>query len=79
MSQPKCQAINYSIKGGWNKARGETTWRAYNYPHVTAVYWSLYHLARDHQGLVKEQTWDWYLDHAFNTAMAMQNARARPG
>ena len=43
--------------GFWDKARTETTWRAYNYPHVTAVYCALYHLARDHQGLVTERPW----------------------
>ncbi len=62
----------YEYRSGWNKARGETTWRSYNYPHVTAVYWALYRLARDHQGLVKQQSWQWYLDHAFNTAMGMK-------
>ena len=62
----------YTVNGGWDKARSETTWRAFNYPHVTAVYWALYHLARDHRGLVKQRTWDWYLDHAFHTALAIR-------
>ena len=61
----------YTVKGGWDKARSETTWRTFNYPHVTAVYYALYHLARDHQGLVKQRTWDWYLDHAYHTVMAI--------
>jgi hypothetical protein len=61
----------YTVRGGWDKARSETTWRTFNYPHVTAVYYALYHLARDYSGLTKQQKWDWYLDHAYNTAMAM--------
>ncbi len=56
----------------WDKARTETTWRAFNYPHVTAVYYALYHLARDHQGLVTERPWSYYLDHAFHTALAIK-------
>ena len=68
----KVPNYKYEFNSGWDKARGETTWRAYNYPHVTVVYWALYHLARDHRGLVKAQNWQWYLDHAFHTAMAMQ-------
>ena len=62
----------YTVRGGWDKARTETTWRAYNYPHVAAVYWSLYRLARTHDGLVKQRTWDWYLRQAYGTAMALQ-------
>lgn len=68
----KAPGYKYTVGGGWDKARGETTWRSYNYPHVTAVYWALYHLARDHQGLVKQQNWEWYLDHAYGTAMGMK-------
>ncbi len=62
----------YTVRGGWDKARTETTWRAFNYPHVAAVYWSLYRLARAHDGLVKQQKWDWYLRHAYRTVMALQ-------
>lgn len=68
----KVPGYSYQYKGGWDKRRGETTWRSYNYPHVAAVYWALYHLARDHQDLVKQRSWDWYLDQSFKTAMAMK-------
>ncbi len=70
--EPKLQPGYYTIRSGWDKARGETTWRAYNYPHVACVYWSLYRLARNHEGLVKTRKWDWYLRQAYQTAMAMQ-------
>jgi hypothetical protein len=69
---PKLHPGYYTIRGGWDKARTETTWRSFNYPHVTAVYWALYRLARDHEGLVKTQPWSWYLDHAYRTIMAIK-------
>ena len=62
----------YTVNEGWNKERTETTWRSFNYPHVAAVYWALYHLARDYQGLTHTQSWDWYLDHAYRTSMAIR-------
>ncbi|MCW3100177.1 MAG: hypothetical protein JWL77_5795 [Chthonomonadaceae bacterium] len=62
----------YTVRGGWDNARTQTTWRAYNYPHVAAVYWALYRLARNHTGLVKQKTWQWYLRQAYGTAMALQ-------
>ena len=65
--------------GFWDKARGEATWRAYNYPHVTAVYDALYHLARDHQGLVTERPWSYYLNHAFHTALAIKTFASGSG
>ena len=55
----------------WNKQASEATDRSFNYPHVAAAYWVLYRLARNHPGLVKNHPWDWYLDHAFQTSMAM--------
>ncbi len=63
----------YTVRGGWDKVRTETTWRAYNYPHVATVYWSLYRLARNHSGLVTQKPWDWYLRQAYATAMALRN------
>lgn len=67
----------YTVRGGWDKARTETTWRSFNYPHVTAVYWALYRMARDHEGLVKEKPWQWYLEQAYRTVMAIK--RFAPG
>ena len=70
--EPKLHPGYYTIRGGWDKARTETTWRAFNYPHVACVYWCLYRLARNYEGLVKTRQWDWYLRQAYQTAMAMQ-------
>ncbi|HLK59308.1 MAG TPA: DUF5695 domain-containing protein, partial [Chthonomonadaceae bacterium] len=61
----------YTIHSGWDKARSETTWRSFNYPHQAAIYWCLYRLARDHQGLVIAHPWSWYLRQAYQTALAM--------
>ena len=38
---PKCYWMHC-----WSEKRSLETWRSYNYPHVAAVYWSLYRLAR---------------------------------
>ena len=57
----------------WNKHAAEAVDRSYDYPHVAAAYWVLYRLARNHQGLVTNHPWDWYLNHAYETSMAMTN------
>jgi hypothetical protein len=59
----------------WNKQRaltgGRDRPRAYNYPHVVAAYWTMYRLARNHTGLVKNHPWDWYLDQAYQTVYSL--------
>lgn len=65
-------SLYYGPPGCWDEARSKTTWRAYNHPHQTAIYWALYRLARNHEGLVKQHSWEWYLRQAFQTAMAMK-------
>ncbi|KRM60698.1 hypothetical protein FC26_GL000177 [Paucilactobacillus vaccinostercus DSM 20634] len=62
---------NHSIYS-WNKTRSEETWRAYNYPHQAAIYWSLYRLARNYAGLVTAHSWNWYLRQAYKTVLAMK-------
>lgn len=57
----------------WNKEASEAVDRSYNYPHVVAAYWALYRLARNHQGLVTDHPWQWYLQHAYETSVAMTN------
>eukprot|EP00966_Prymnesium_polylepis_P307784 7112679-Prymnesium_polylepis.1 len=52
--------------------RSLETWRAYNYPHVVVVYWSLYRLARHYSPpLARRASWQWYLLQAARTAAAM--------
>jgi len=55
----------------WNREQSQAVDRSFNYPHVAAAYWVLYRLARDQQGLVTNHPWQWYLDHAYQTTMAM--------
>jgi hypothetical protein len=63
--------IDWRSWTSWNKNASEQVDRSYDYPHVAAAYWVLYRLARDHQGLVTNHPWDWYLKQAYETSMAM--------
>ncbi len=63
--------FHYTIRGGWDKPRTETTWRAFNYPHVAAVYWALYKLAKFHPQYVTHHPAKWYLNQASGTGLAM--------
>ena len=65
------QAFDWKSWTSWNKQASEAVDRSYNYPHVAAAYWVLYRLARNYQGLVTNQSWDWYLNQAYETSMAM--------
>jgi hypothetical protein len=63
--------FNWTTWMSWNKKASEQVDRSFDYPHVAAAYWVLYHLARNHTGLVTNHPWEWYLDHAYQTSMAM--------
>lgn len=65
--------FDWSTWTSWNKQASERVDRSYDYPHVAAAYWVLYRLARDHQGLVTDHPWKWYLNQAYETSMAMTN------
>ncbi|HET8782661.1 MAG TPA: DUF5695 domain-containing protein [Pyrinomonadaceae bacterium] len=69
-------ALNWTSWTSWKKGDAESIGRGYNYPHVIAAYWSMYRLARNHQGLVTNHPWDWYLDQAYETARFMFGRRA---
>lgn len=62
---------NWSTWASWNEQQSALVDRSYDYPHVAAVYWVLYRLARDHQGLVTHHDWRWYLTQAYETTLAM--------
>jgi hypothetical protein len=83
---------NWSSWTSWNKQAADAVDRAYNYPHVVAAYWSMYRLARNHPGLIRpleagasdptahpRRSWQWYLDHAFNTVKFMTGGFTPPG
>jgi hypothetical protein len=65
--------LDWTTWTSWNKQAAEAVDRSYDYPHVAAAYWVLYRLARNHQGLVTNHPWDWYLNHAYETSTAMTN------
>lgn len=55
----------------WNKQASEAVNRSYDYPHVAAAYWALYHLVRNNSKLVTRHPWNWYLNQAYETSVAM--------
>ncbi len=63
--------INYKTWAAWDHKHANDPGRSYNYPHVAAAYWTMYRLARYHEGLVDNRTWDWYLKQAYHTSIAM--------
>ncbi len=72
-------ALNWTTWTSWKKADAESIGRGYNYPHVVAAYWSMYRVARNNEGLVKNHGWDWYLEQAYQTTKFTfsRNADAR--
>ncbi len=62
---------NWTTWASWKKDQAESIGRGYNYPHVVAAYWSMYRNARNTENLVKNHSWDWYLDQAFETTKFM--------
>jgi hypothetical protein len=64
-------SIAYGSWSSWSKEHAESVGRSYNYPHVAALYWTMYRLARNQVGLVQNHGWEWYLERAFETAEAM--------
>ncbi|MCX2678634.1 DUF5695 domain-containing protein [Galbibacter sp. EGI 63066] len=73
-SMPKgtySDTINYKTWAAWDKKHAGDPGRSYNYPHVAAAHWVMYHLSRYHEGLVDEKSWNWYLNNAYHTAIAM--------
>ena len=63
--------FDWSSWTSWNKQHAERVDRSYDYPHVVAPYWVMYRLARNHEGLVSNHPWDWYLKNAYETSVAM--------
>ncbi|KDR85499.1 hypothetical protein GALMADRAFT_218596 [Galerina marginata CBS 339.88] len=68
-------SINWGNWWSWNQAASFATDRAYDYVHVTAAYWALYRVARNYPDLVKIHSWEWYLNQAVLTVLAMTNGK----
>jgi hypothetical protein len=64
-------SVDYGGWSSWSREHAMTVGRSYNYPHVAAAHWVLYRLARNHDGLVTNHPWDWYLERAYETGQAM--------
>ena len=62
-------SIRYGSWSSWSPEHAATVGRSYNYPHVAALYWTMYRLAR--QGVVTNHAWTWYLERAHETSEAM--------
>ncbi|KAG5926047.1 hypothetical protein E4U42_003710 [Claviceps africana] len=60
----------------WNKTDATAVWRAYDYVHVSAAYWSLYRAERVSPGVLKRRSASWYLSQAYHTVMASQASSA---
>jgi hypothetical protein len=63
--------IRYGGWSSWDIEEAMSVGRSYNYPHVAALHWVLYRLARNHRGLVTNHGWEWYLERAYQTGEAM--------
>lgn len=63
--------LNWKSWTSWNEKDAHQLNRSFNYPHVVTAYWTMYRLARNNNGLVTNHDWKWYLEHAYETTMAM--------
>lgn len=62
--------INRESKPGDRYGWTDHIWRAYDYPHVVCLYWSMYQIAKQHPELSHYVTKDEYLQRAYGTALA---------
>jgi hypothetical protein len=63
--------LNWKSWTSWDKKGADAVDRSFNYPHIASAHWVMYRLARNHTGLVTNRPWDWYLDNAYQTSLAM--------
>ncbi len=64
-------SLNWGVWSAWSKKHTLDVPRSYNYPHVISLYWVLYRLARNTEDLVCHHDWQWYLNQAYQTVVAM--------
>ncbi len=67
--------LNWGSWTSWKRKDAESVDRSYDYPHVAALHWVMYRLARNTSGLVTNRPWDWYLTTAARTAAGHGQAR----
>lgn len=73
---PYDSSANWTSWTTWNHTTANRPWRAYNYIHPVATYWSLYRTARYYPDIKLRAEWSWYLDRAYNT---IQNCLSKEG
>ncbi|HET9409329.1 MAG TPA: DUF5695 domain-containing protein [Candidatus Sulfotelmatobacter sp.] len=62
--------INRDSKPGDRYGSVDHVWRAYDYPHMVMLYWSMYQVARRYPQLVHYLDKNGYLERAYGTALA---------
>ena len=62
--------INRESKPGDRYGWVDHVWRAYDYPHIVLLYWSMYRVAKRYPQLVHYLDKDGYLERAYGTARA---------
>ncbi|MBW8735039.1 MAG: hypothetical protein JF571_12185, partial [Asticcacaulis sp.] len=62
---------DWSTWTSWSKEGADDLGRSFNYVHAAATWWSLYRVARYHDGLATQGTWQTYLTRAAGTTKAM--------
>ncbi|KAG6065707.1 hypothetical protein E4U32_007057 [Claviceps aff. humidiphila group G2b] len=70
-------SVDWSVSSlSWNSTDASSVWRAYDYVHVSAVYYSLYRAERVSPGILTRRSASWYLNQAYHTVMASQATRS---
>ncbi|KAF2149092.1 hypothetical protein K461DRAFT_288427 [Myriangium duriaei CBS 260.36] len=59
--------INWA--GAWDKADALAVWRAYDYVHVSNLYWSLYQAGKNYPNVLTIHDRLWYLNQAYHTVL----------
>jgi hypothetical protein len=68
---PYNPAFDWTSWTSWDLADAYATDRAYDYVHPTAAYWAMYRASRAYPELFTVHTWDWYLNQAYRTVIAL--------
>ncbi|KXT06464.1 hypothetical protein AC578_5997 [Pseudocercospora eumusae] len=65
-------SIDWKTWTAWNKSDAYAVWRAYDYVHVSVIYWALYNADQVAPGILTVNNATWYLTQAYHTIMAAQ-------
>jgi hypothetical protein len=65
----KCSGLSPVHPWCMDERMANATYRSFNYPHHTASYWAMYHVARYYDKLHTYRPWHWYLERAAKTSL----------